>query len=124
MPSTAFQSTFDGWLDRALAQPVPPGVVAFSFNLAEPWCIEVIGSESYSEEDSDWACDETFRPKLPNLDLPESEVGSEWESVLEASKKIVSTYLERPSAGATLLKRATAISVGFVDGDLHRIWPR
>ncbi len=124
MPSTAFQSTFNDWLDSSLAQPIPAEVVAFSFNLAEPWCIEVIGSESYNEEDSDWACDEAFRPKIPSLDLPESEVGSDWEAVLEASKQIVSAYLERPSTGATVLKKATAITVGFVDGDLYRIWPR
>jgi hypothetical protein len=124
MFSDAFQSTFNGWLDSALAQSIPAGIVAFSFNLAEPWCIEVIGSRRYSEEDSDWACEEAFRPKVPNLDLPKSEVGSDWESVLEASKKIVSAYLERPSAGSTILKKATAVTVGFVDGDLHRVWTR
>src|SRR5580698_6263350 len=115
MPSDTFQSTFNAWLDKALAEPIPPGVIAFSFNLAEPWCIEVIGSESYEEEDSDWACEEAFRPELENLSLPESEVGSEWESVLEESKKIVARYLDRPSAGSDLLKKSTAVVVGFVD---------
>lgn len=124
MTTSSFQTAFNSWLDAALAQPIPSSVLAFSFNLAEPWCVEVIGAERYAEEDSDWACDEAFRPKIPNFDLHESEVGDDWESVLEAAKKIVSSYIDRPSAGSAILKRAEAVCVGFVDGDLHRIWPQ
>ena len=121
MPATDFQSTFNQWLDASLAHPIPASVVAFSFNLAEPWCIEVVGSDIYSEKDPDWACAESFRPKNPNLDLPESEVGSDWESVLEAAKKLVLAYLDRPSLGAFILKKAEAVAIGFVDGELHII---
>jgi hypothetical protein len=124
MVSPAFQSTFNVWLDGALREPVSPDVIAFSFNLAEPWCIEMVGSDRFSEEDSDWACEETFRPEVENLDLPESEVGSNWEEVLAAAKGIVLAYMDRPSAGSELLKKAVAVSVGFVDGELHRVWPR
>jgi hypothetical protein len=83
MPSSTFQNTFDAWLDEALTGPVPSEVGAFSFNLAEPWCIEIIGAARYSDDDPDWACEEVFRPEIENLDLPESEVGSEWEAVLD-----------------------------------------
>ncbi|MDX2110639.1 MAG: hypothetical protein SFY80_10400 [Verrucomicrobiota bacterium] len=121
MPATDFHFTFNQWLDASLANPIPTSVIAFSFNLAEPWCIEVVGSDIYTEEDSDWACAESFRPKIPGLDLPESEVGSDWESVLETAKKLVLAYLDRPSAGASILKKAEAVAVGFVDGELQRI---
>ena len=124
MPSPKFQSAFNAWLDKALSARIPPEVIAFSFNLAEPWCIEVIGAKAYSAEDSDWACDEAFRPKIRSLDLPESEVGTDWESVLESSKKIIDAYIDRPSSGSAVLKKATAVAVGFVDGELHQVWPR
>jgi len=124
MPTPTFQAAFNSWLDAALAQPIQAGVVAFSFNLAEPWSIEVIGAKSYAEEDSDWACDEAFRPKISNFDLHESEVGDDWESVLESGKKIILAYLDRPSAGSAILKKSEAVCVGFVDGDLHKLWPR
>lgn len=123
MTIPSFQSKFDAWLDGALSQPIPSSVVAFSFNLAEPWCIEVIGSDRYSDDDADWACEESFRPDGEPLSLPESEVGGDWELVLQAAKRLVSVYLDRPSAGGALLRRAEAVAVGFVDGDLDRVWP-
>ena len=121
---STFQPKFNIWLDGALSQPIPSSVVAFSFNLTEPWCVEVIGADRYTEQDSDWACEESFRSEGEPLTLPESEVGSSWEAVLESAKRLVATYLDRPSAGSAQLQRAEAIAVGFVDGDLHEIWPR
>jgi len=124
MVTSTFQSVFDTWLDSALSQPIPSSVVAFSFNLAEPWCIEVVGSDRFSDDDPDWACEESFRPDVEQLSLPESKVGETWELVLEAAKRLVSAYLDRPSAGSAVLRRAEAVAVGFVDGDIHRVWPR
>lgn len=124
MTTSPFQSKFDTWLDGALSQPIPVSVVAFSLNLAEPWCIEIVGSDRYSVDDPDWACEESFRPEVQRLSLPESEVGDSWEAVLEAAKRLVSAYLDRQSPGSTILRRAEAIAVGFVDGDLEIVWPK
>jgi hypothetical protein len=124
MPSDSFQDVFNHWADAALAEPIPDNTVAFSFNLAEPWCIEVIGAERYSEDDPDWACDEVFRPKAPNLDLPRQEAGTSWEPVLEAAKSLVLNYLSRESVGASRLKQSEAVAIGFVDGDLHMLWSK
>jgi len=125
MATSTFQLQFDAWLDRALSQPIPPSIVAFSFNLAEPWCIEVIGSDRYSEDDPDWACEESFRPEVESLPLPALALdGTSWELVLEDAKRVVSSYLDRPSAGSTVLRRADAVTVGSVDSDLHKVWPR
>jgi hypothetical protein len=77
-----FQSQFNAWLDGALSQHIPSSVVAFSFNLAEPWCIEVIGSDRYSDDEAEWACEESFRPDVEPLSLQESEVGGSCELVL------------------------------------------
>ncbi|WP_411882050.1 hypothetical protein [Polaromonas sp. YR568] len=124
MPTAAFQSRFDAWLDSELAQPVPESVIAFNFNLAEPWCIEIVGSDSYSDEDSDWACDESFRSANEPLELIDVDVGRTWAAVLEGAKILVSAYLSKPSTGSAILRKAEAVTVGFVDGDLERVWPK
>ena len=124
MGKSRFQSEFDAWLDRALSEAIPSSVVAFSINVAEPWSVEVVGSDRYSEDDPDWACEESFRPDTQPLALPESEVGATWEAVLEAAKGMIGAYLDRPSAGSAVLRRTEAVAVGFVDGDIHRVWPR
>ena len=121
MISINLQARFDAWLDEALVQPIPLGVIAFCFNLAEPWSIEVIGSARFDEGDSDWACEESFRPVIENLALPAAEVGATWEAVLEQAKIMILTYLNRPSTGSGILRRADAIAVGFVDGELHTV---
>jgi hypothetical protein len=123
MTTVAIQTSFDTWLHGELSNPIPETVVAFNFNLAEPWSIEIIGCDSYSEDDSDWACDESFRSgNLPFL-LPASVVGSSWESVLEAAKGMVAAYLAMRSAGSDRLRKAEAVGIGFIDGDLHRVLP-
>src|SRR4051812_22081686 len=119
-----FQSIFNAWLDRALAEPIPSGVIAFSFNLTKPSTIEIIGSESYRDEDSDWASEEAFRPTTEDLQLPTPERSKDWNAVLESARRAIFTYLDRPSAGSAILKRSTAVAVGFIDGDLHIVWPR
>jgi hypothetical protein len=124
MSTSRLQSDFEAWLDAALRQPIAPSVVAFCFNLAEPWCIEIVGSDRFNADDSDWACEESFRPDVEPLVLPESEVGETWEVVLEAAKRLVVAYLDHPSAGSAILRRAEAVAVGFVDGELDRVWPR
>ena len=124
MYSAAFQTTFNAWLDRALAEPIPPGVMAFSFNLTKPTTIEVIGSESYSDDDPDWASKEAFRPTTEDLLLPSPEESKDWDAVLAYAKQAIYSYLDRPSAGSARLKKATAVAVGFIDGDLHKVWPR
>jgi hypothetical protein len=119
-----FQERFNTWVDQALSKSPPESVIAFSFNLAEPWCVELVGSNRFSDDDPDWACPpEAFRAKVKKLRLPESEVGSDWESVLEAAKALVSAYLTRESPGQARLKKAVAVVVGFADGDLHKVWP-
>ena len=122
--SAASQEQFNTWIDRALSKPVPERVVAFSFNLGEPWSVELVGADNYSDDDSDSACPpEVFRAKVKKFGLREEEVGTKWEPVLEAVKSMVSAYLNRPSPGSDRLRKAVAVVVGFVDGDLHKVWP-
>lgn len=125
MISEKLQDAFNLWLDRALSKPVAEDVIAFCFNLGEPWSVEVVGANKYSDKNSDWACPpEAFRPKVKKLSLPKSDVGATWQTALEGAKALVASYLERPSAGSERLKKAEAVVVGFVDGDLEKVWPK
>jgi hypothetical protein len=119
-----FRSTFEAWLDESLSSPIPPEVVSYLFNLSEPWSIDLVGCGSYDADDPDWGCDEVFSPAPHVLDLPESVVGGDWETVLENCKRMIADYLGRESAGSAVLKAATAVAVGFVDGDAELVWPR
>ena len=123
MSASSFQSKFNAWLDDSLADAPDDEVVAFSFNLSEPWSIEVVGCGRYDEDDEDWSTHEVFRPDTDPLELPEAEAGDSWESVLEFARSLIQAYLGRPGPGSSALKEATAVTVGFVDGDLHRLWP-
>lgn len=118
------QRKFDDWLDNALSQPISSSVVAFSFNLAEPWCIEVVGSNRYSPNDSDWACEESFHPDVEPFELSEFEHEESWKVVLAGAKRKVAAYLARRSDGRAILRKAKAVAVGFIDGDLHKVWPK
>lgn len=125
MSNLAYESEFNDWLDKALSEPAPASVIAFNFNLYEPWSIEIIGSDTYREDDPDWASDgkESFRPDVEPLPLPASEYAARNE-VLENAANLVLAYLERPGEGGKRLRQARAVAIGFVDGDLRRLWPK
>lgn len=124
MPSPSFQADFNAWLDAVLARTIPGTVVAFCFNLSEPWRLELVGAGSFSAEDDDWACDEVFTSRGNDLDLPEKEVGCTWEEVLASAKTLLVAYLGRNSPGSAVLKSRNAVAVGFVDGELEVLWQK
>jgi hypothetical protein len=123
MPSE-FQNTFATWLEAGFRASIPSEVVAYTFNLAEPWCIEVVGCERYDADDPDWACDEVFRPDHGTLELPSDIFGDDWETVLERSIEMLNRFLEGDTNASKILKESQAVAIGFVDGDSHLIWPR
>jgi hypothetical protein len=47
MSSQDYQTSFNNWLDNALSQEIPSEVVAFAFNLSEPWSVEVHGTDRF-----------------------------------------------------------------------------
>jgi hypothetical protein len=116
-------SEFSSWVERVLEEDVPPSVVAYSFNLSEPWQVELIGSDRFDPTDPEWACPpEAFRSSRGALKLEEAP-NQNWEAVLTSAMQALSEYLKLDSPGAGKLKSSQAVCVGFVDGDLHRVWP-
>lgn len=97
-------------------EELPSDIVALSFNLYEPYSMELVGSAWFDEEDEDWACDEDFEPvqrRCPDFELPNN---LEWQEALE----IVATVLKDLIKELPDLKlfKVEHIAVGFVDGDL------
>lgn len=121
---TDFQNRFATWLETSLSAPIPDAVVAYTFNLAEPWCIEIVGCDRYDPDDPDWACDEVFRHEIGDLELPCEIFGDDWETVLERSMSMVSSYIQNDTPASNILKSSQAVAIGFVDGESHLIWPR
>ncbi|MEJ2613067.1 MAG: hypothetical protein P8179_24185 [Candidatus Thiodiazotropha sp.] len=124
-----FENTFESWLSNSLSQEIPDSVRAFSFNLYEPalvddvkFGVELIGAESFNEDDSDWACDEVWEPTTRGINIPITYSGNSWETCLERLKALVIKHLSTDAAYSMKMKSKQGVGVGFVDGDLEIVW--
>lgn len=97
-------------------EELPSDIVALSFNLYEPYGIEMVGSTWYDEENDDWACDEDFEPTQRSC--PDFEISNslKWEEVLDIVVAILKDLIEELSD--LRLFKVEHIAVGFTDGDL------
>ena len=124
----SFSEEFNSWIDAALASEVPKTVVAYSFNLFElgpqeaKYGIELIGSDEFDTDNSDWACNEVW--EADQIFIPRAFANGEWEECLDDVRGLLTNILSKSSATATKLKEARAVAIGFVDGDLELIWKR
>ncbi|MGY4828213.1 hypothetical protein ACVNIS_06525 [Sphaerotilaceae bacterium SBD11-9] len=110
-----------------MSAQLPEGIAAFHFNLYElvgAHAIEIVGCPTYDPNDSEWACDDIFMSDAPRFTLSYEEAGSHWEQGLASAIDLLATYLASGSAGAARMKESEAVSIGFVDGDLHLVWAR
>ena len=114
------------WLDRALNHGVPDEVDAFCFNLYEDgdnkWSIEIIGTNRFSVDDEDWACDEvtSFGTRKNCYTWEESK---NWNEILSEITSLLKDYLESGKY-SKILKEKSGIGVGFVDGNIEIIYQK
>ena len=98
-------------------EQIPKRVIAWHFDLYEPYALELAGSSSYDEDDDDWACEDEdeFYPQSSRLQLDFlSELS--WRQVLKMLVQALRELQEQmPDAKIFKCKRVAA---GFVDGDL------
>lgn len=97
-------------------EELPSDIVALSFNLYEPYGLEMVGSTWFDEKGEDWACDESFEPtqrSCPNFEISDK---LKWEEVLEIVVAILKDLLNE--LADLNIFRVEHIAVGFVDGDL------
>lgn len=120
----SFEKQVAEWIDFVLQQEVPTDVVAFCINLYDDgdnnWSMELVGTESFDADDSDWPCDETT--DFGTIENPfRWNKEAEWDGVLEETICALKSYLDNGKR-ASVLKMKKGVGVGFVDGDVEVIW--
>ena len=115
---------FFGWLDAVLAGGLPAGIKAINFNLyddgASKWSVELVGTSTFDETGSDWACREVYTTRdTPFVLMKESD----WKTVESLFVSLLEKYLDGGKY-ASALKKYRAVGVGFVDGDLHILYKK
>lgn len=112
------------WMDSILKSELSSEVKAINFNLYEDadnkWSIELVGTFSFDKDNEDWACDEVFATRDNPFVI---ERKSDWKSMERVFIDLVNSYL---SSGkyAGKLKEYMAVSIGFIDGDLHILYEK
>ncbi len=121
-------SPFHHWITQTLPHPAPEGVVAYNFNLSEAgdWIVEIIGASSYDEDDPDWCCPpEQWTSRPEEFEFAQSAALPDWEHAHAHVAAEVLAFLQHDeSPAAQSLRAVSAVCVGFVDGDLQRVWPQ
>ena len=113
-------TSLGAWLDRAFSSSVPETIVAFNVNLYdEPFRADLVGAECYDADDADRACAEDWVPKDRFFDFPADLGQLPWEERLSLVREALEELLAGDGRAATRLKSSTAVTVGFVDGDLE-----
>lgn len=115
---------FFGWLDAVLAGGLPAGIKAINFNLYDDgggkWSVELVGTSTFDENSSDWACREVYTTRdTPFVLMKESD----WKTVESLFVSLLEKYLDGGKY-ASALKKYRAVGVGFVDGDLHILYKK
>ena len=115
-------AVFEKWLDETMRRGIPENVSALNFNLYEDgedlWSAELVGTESFDPDDSDWACDEIFDNRETPLSRNEE---ADWETILSKVQGIVEEYLQKGTY-AQQLRQYRGIGVGFVEGDIELVY--
>lgn len=116
---------FANWLNQVLNQDIPKGIKAFNFNLYEgagdTYDIELIGSDEFDEDDYDWACTDYFTSSEDIYYIKKTAEIEDWEQGLNYITMLVERYLDE-GENAHILKNASAIGIGFVDGDIDILY--
>lgn len=110
---------FEKWLNEQISKCCLDDVIAFNFNLYEDggkkWSVELVGTDTFSEGDTDWACCEVFATRDNPFVVEHS---GDFREVLSVFKSCVVRYLECGNYREQLKSKA-GIGIGFVDGDLE-----
>ena len=124
-PSLNFTS-FSAWLDSALSVSIPANVVGFRFNLYEhedSYQIQIVGVDRFERGNAIGESDPIFfTPEeflFPITKLPGDE---DWRRGLDEAIAYINCYLASCEKADTL-RASQGVGCGFVDGDLHVLWP-
>ena len=117
------ESSFYNWLEDALKK-LPGNVEAINFNLYDDgdnkWSVELVGTSTFDENNSDWACNEVYTTRENPYVLTKK---SDWKAIENLFTTFLLNYLERGKY-AHILKEYRGIGIGFVDGDLSILYKK
>lgn len=117
------ESSFYNWLENALKK-LPSDIEAIHFNLYEDnddkWSVELVGTSTFDENNSDWACNEVYTTREKPYILAKK---GNWKTIENLFTSFLLNYLERGKY-AHILKECRGIGIGFVDGDLSIIYKK
>ncbi len=124
MAKTPFAKSFAEWLERVGTGKKPPkSIVAYNIGLFETedgFSAYCTGAESYDEDDSEWACEESLTPKERYFPIPAGTFKT-WKQAHAGIVKITRDFLASEVGKRTFFSKAQAVAVGFDDGDLERV---
>jgi hypothetical protein len=120
-----YYDLFATWLDKVLEQDLPKGIIAFNFNLYEgsdeTYNVQLIGSDEFSENDEDWVCTDYFTTGEDICYIRRTKEIEDWEKGLSYLTKLAQRYIAEGKK-SDILKSASAVAIGFVDGDISIIY--
>ena len=118
------EKEFFNWLDEILSKKLPDDIKAINFNLYEDvdnkWSIELVGTSTFDENSSDWACSEIYTTRETPYILVKK---SDWKTIEKIFTSFLKNYLDA-GKHSNVLKKYCGIGIGFVDGDLSIIYKR
>jgi len=116
---------FSKWLDKHLIEDLPSDIAAVNFNLYEgseqTYDVELVGCNTFDENDGDWACDAIFSTSEDLFFIPLTEGIAHWEQALSFITILVEKYLNDGNY-SDKLKKYLAVGIGFVDGDINILY--
>jgi hypothetical protein len=118
---------FSNWIKEIdSTNPDTENVKAYNFGLFESekgYSVYLTGSNQYDEDDDDWACNEDFVPNQKYFELPDYFIeGKNWDKIQRDFAEVIRKFIESDSFRNSFLAKAEAITVGFDDGDLERVF--
>lgn len=119
------KSDFENWLVQIINSESPnESIVAYYFGIFEGdahYTIYLIGSTSYTPEDSDWASSNDFEPINKYFVLPSDFDHLSWNEVVEEVEKCLKDFVITTTYENSFFSKAKMIATGFDDGDLVEI---
>jgi len=118
---------FAHWLDDLLENAtIPEYACAWGFNLYEEsredsvYAIQLIASDTFDEDDPDWACEECWSSEEDIFCIELSdEAEKDWKAALRIFSEMAADYFENGRYADILT--AKPVGIGFVDGDVEII---
>jgi len=114
-----FDEEITTWLNSIKERPAIKAINIGLFEESGGYCAYLVGSNSYDENDDDWACNEDFIPTNKYVKLLNSN-SMNWEKVQERVISSIQSYILNTQE-SSVLKNIEVITVGFDDAELERV---